>query len=1431
MSERDGGRLLFEAGLDNSNLRSGAAQATNILHGVGDKAVAEGARIDSAFRRIATGIGSVFVLQQASQLVSALARVRGEFQQLEVAFETMLQSKQKADALMGQLVRTAAITPFGLKDVAGGAKQLLAYGESAESVNDTLVRLGDIAAGLSIPLNDLVYLYGTTMVQGRLFAQDVRQFQGRGIPLLQELGKALGKSTDDINEMVSAGKIGFPEVQKVIQNLTSEGGAFYNLMAKQSKTITGQISNLGDAFDTMLNKIGQSSEGVISGAISGATLLVDNYAEIGKEILGLVAAYGAYKAAIISLNAIRLLNIKILRQAVLEKKLALYWGRELTKAQAVAAARTKMLAVAQQGLVKALKAVKAAMLSNPYVLAAAAVAGLAYGIYKLATAETSAEAAQRKHGEAMEAETERAENFKTKIDALVGVIKDETRSIYEQVEAYKKLKEEMPEKFGSKTLSEVKSMSPQEVSSAINREITDERIAAVNGAVEDARRKVAALQSELDSMRAQASRSPMSAGSSVPMMLTSRMLKEAKEILQLKEDEKKKQDEVIRLSAFELKTNAEKASIRESELKALEAQRAEVEATLTAAENATGAWKGFGIETMKNKALLSQLSEEIRRKTDEVNSYKDAATGVDKKSLAKSIAEAQSELSKLNRKGSWTLEEQKRIEELRESLKSLKEKYKNLSGDDFDKQATEAKQQRIAAAERIEKIKEYEEAVEKSVRDAELEIEQARIDAMEDGFEKQSAQVELGYKKLIAQNRQRREGMVKELNAKDEVVWQQENPSFKEKGLLYTDRKTDKDLSDAQLKQLEAFTDLANDYKKNANRETLKNMLAEFASYEQQVTNTTKEYENKRRQMHNDDGSLKEGFTSANVDELERSRENDLNAINLLFAEREATFRAWMDSVANMSLKQLEEALKQAENELAKFEASGEKDSAKLAVAKAKVAKAKKSVEEESAKDSTSPGKRSIKEWQDLQKTLQGVNGQLGDIGDTVGGIAGEVIKTASNIAGGTIAMIDGIKVLAVSAGESISAVEKASVILAIVGAAIQIITAIFNMSSKAEATHQAALEDVQKSKLAMQREYNLLLLEQNLLLKEAETIFGDNGYRRATNAVEVYKEALEGLRAAIGGTKSRRGSSSVRGNPLLTDGLRDVTIKTGHEKTGIFGWGAGRDIYSSVLGVYPELIDKTGKFDAELAKVIISTQTMSDESKASLQNMVDLAEAAEKAYEEVNEYLSGIFGELGNSISDSLTDAFRNGTDAAQAFSDSVSSMLEALAEDMIYSVTLAPIFEQAQAKMLGAMHNGDLTDQEKFEKYTQIMTGLVSDANAAKGAAFDMYKMFQDEAAEQGLELWKSDSRAATQKGFESMNQDTGAELSGKFTAMQALMQSVADSGKLLVANSATALRHLAGIESNTARLERIELDMGAVKAGIDSINTKGITIKQAA
>ena len=301
-------------------------------------------------------IQAYLVGQGMMGLIQSIVQVRGQFQQLEIAFTTMLGSEQKASQLMNQMIQTAAKTPFDLAGVAGGAKQLLAYGESADKVNDTLVRLGNIASGLSIPLNDIVYLYGTTMVQGRLYAQDVRQFTGRGIPLVKELAKMYGVTAEEINNMVSAGKIGFPEVEKVLRSMTDQGGQFYNLMEKQSASLTGMLSNLSDAWDTMLNDIGKANQDTFAGAISSATYLVEHYQQILDILKAITVAYGSYKAAIV-LNTLATkgyTGVALIDNTVRQAKITLMRAEALATGQV--AAQQKQMTAANQAYVASLEA-------------------------------------------------------------------------------------------------------------------------------------------------------------------------------------------------------------------------------------------------------------------------------------------------------------------------------------------------------------------------------------------------------------------------------------------------------------------------------------------------------------------------------------------------------------------------------------------------------------------------------------------------------------------------------------------------------------------------------------------------------------------------------------------------------------------------------------------------------------------------------------------------------------------------------------------------------------------------------------------------------------------------------------------------------------------------------------------------------------------
>lgn len=418
--------LHFDITGDNSNFIRKLHECENGVKNASKQIEQSGLGIEDLFNRITRAAAAFGAGFTAKELISNIAKVRGEFQQLEVAFKTMLGSEDKANSLMQQLVKTAATTPFDLQGVANGAKQLLAYGENVENVNDDLIRLGNIAAGLSQPLGDIVYLYGTTMTQGRLYTQDLNQFTGRGIPMIRELAKVFGVAEGEVKSLVEAGKVGFPEVQKVIQNLTNEGGMFYNLMQEQSKTITGQISNIEDAISTMFNEIGKANEGIINDALSGVSYLVENYEKVGRILLEIVGTYGAYRTALMVTNALQALQVSGIT-ALTAKEAAHYGWLVLTK--------------------KAQDALNLSMLKNPYVLAAAAVAGLAYGIYKLATAESETEKAIRETNNALEAQKSHYEALKNKAGELSNILSDESKSTEERFIAYRKLQRLMPEVF------------------------------------------------------------------------------------------------------------------------------------------------------------------------------------------------------------------------------------------------------------------------------------------------------------------------------------------------------------------------------------------------------------------------------------------------------------------------------------------------------------------------------------------------------------------------------------------------------------------------------------------------------------------------------------------------------------------------------------------------------------------------------------------------------------------------------------------------------------------------------------------------------------------------------------------------------------------------------------------------------------------------
>lgn len=432
--------LHFEVTADNNDFLRKMQGVRSAVANASSGVEKESERMDAAFRRLAASVGAIFTAQQAARIIENIVRVRGEFQQLEVAFTTMLRSGEKADKLMAEAVDFAAHTPFDLQGVADGIRQLLAYGTAAEDAIKEVEMLGNVAAGLSVPLNDMIYLYGTLRSQGRAYTVDIRQFAGRGVPIYEELSKVLGVTVEQVNEFISAGKVGFAEVEQAFKNMTSEGGMFHNLMQEQSKTITGQISNLKDNIDMMFNEMGQNAEGFISDVISGASYLVEHYKDVLRVLGTLVAMYGSYRAT--------LMLVAAAQKATVAAGNVRAW---LSLAKGIRTAKD------------AVTALNLAVKANPLGLIVSAVAGLIAAISSWVSKQREA---------------------REEIEAAVKPLQDEYRQVNELAN---KLKDSnLKEEERKKVLTELKELAPDVVAGiedeADSLELLNDRLEDFNNA-------------------------------------------------------------------------------------------------------------------------------------------------------------------------------------------------------------------------------------------------------------------------------------------------------------------------------------------------------------------------------------------------------------------------------------------------------------------------------------------------------------------------------------------------------------------------------------------------------------------------------------------------------------------------------------------------------------------------------------------------------------------------------------------------------------------------------------------------------------------------------------------------------------------------------------------------------------------------------------
>lgn len=1347
------GAIHFVVTGDETDLLRALSSSRSAIIASGDTAEKEGAKIEQMFKRATSSVFAFFSAAQATSFVKSMATVHGEFQQIEIALETILGNEREAATLMNQLRDTAAKTPFDMKGIANGAKQLLAYGEDAATVNETLIKLGNIAAGLSQPLGDLVYLYGTTMTQGRLYTQDFNQFVGRGIPMIKELAEYFGVAESEVRGLVEAGKVGFPEVQAVISSLTEEGGMFFNLMEKQSTSVIGKISNLGDAWDAALDKMGESSEGFIYTGIEGLTYLVEHYDTVLKILGTLVTAYGSYKAALIAINAIQKVSATVAATRAL-------------------LAQTQMLTRATQAQILFNQAVKA----NPYVLAFSALTTVITALAMFCDKSDEAEESVSRLENANKKASEEFDKEAAKIKSLQDVVANANVAYDERKKALDKLREIVPEYNASLSKEgELVNNNTDAIKDYLVQLEKQIKLKAAQEELEEAYKEQRELQREWDSAREDLSlKRTNSAYYDKPIIDVAGMFGQR----DLQKAEARFNDVDARLT----KVNQTIASLN-----------SEIATTSTETNSSTKQFKTFSeqLEAAKNK--VTTLKAEL----------KDLLAG---KGNEESFVKA--------------------IEDKRKELKAAEDAYDTLRGiDPKSKKASTS-----STTDYKTKIANEGRELERLYKDMELSIQRARIDAMDEGLEKVLAENELNHKAELEAIERQKEDTLRKIQEREKTIWESKNPDWKKKGLTFTPTTTE--LPKDVASQFDALTKAANDRLVTDNKKALDDMLSDYMSYEQKRSKIKEEYDKKRQSLYNEDGSFRSGVSQGNVDELNRSETEALKAVDEEFAQREATYQSWMEAIANMTLRQLEAVLAKAEQELAELEQSGDADDSQMAVARAKVNTARKKVEKANADNDLTPGKRTIKEWEDLYKTLMEAEKEFESVGDAVEGTAGKIISSAGQIMTSTLSMINsiitlattsstGIQTAATASSKAIQTVEKASVILTIISAAMQVAMAIINLFNKDD-EYQEEIERLQER--IDQLQWELENTEASRLNENLDILkLVKNTYAEVTTEV---------LKLHSAGMSTWGSFYQIIGKVIYKE---EILKKTSQEIAKTY---ANLE-YTVDKALGEKRFDDAKNQLANIAQqqLLIQEQIRNEDAKKKTDHgkiadwerqIIELGEEANKIINDiVDEIMGGSAADLASELGDAFIEAFRAGEDAAEAWGEKVDDIVANVIKRMLVSKYLEEplgyIFDKYKSKWY---KDGEFAG---IDAIMESMNGFANDLNAVGDEFQTIWDSLPDSI--KNLITVTDDTREASERGIATASQESVDENNGRLTVIQGHTYTMNENVKLIVLLGDKILEAINIIRANTEyckRLDNIDKQISSIRNKLDEIGDDGLRVK---
>lgn len=684
-------------------------------------------------------------------------------------------------------------------------------------------------------------------------------------------------------------------------------------------------------------------------------------------------------------------------------------------------------------------------------------------------------------------------------------------------------------------------------------------------------------------------------------------------------------------------------------------------------------------------------------------------------------------------------------------------------------------------------------------------VEEQVVELMKEGYDKQRAEAELNFRKekqRIDKEEQERLALYDKLKASGAKVSPADRMTITAQAA--TQRVQAAQLLDNQLAEIDKKEE-------EENRKKLEKLLGQYQDYAAQREAIERKYNEDISALRSQLGGDSDEQINRAIQVAEVSKQKDLSRVDAAeaseaFKDNDFLKRLFGD-YSSMSFKALQDLIAQARQLREYLSGNGSaegitfispEDLANIEKSPADLDKLRKALDKLLKAGSGS----SSNKWEGIFKTFEKGLAKLkgakdfNDISDAIGSISGAASSAAGELSDmfeaigdtQTADAIGGVQQILGAVSNIGQGFAKGGIIGGI-GAAIGEATNFIGQAFAAEARHQEALKEIERAKLDFQRQYNLALLEQNLLLEKATSVFGERQVEKAINAIDVFRQAYAQLKQEMAGSAAKGAAYAAMAGSTIDrvfyngrlakaaeayrqglGGLWDVQIVTGHKKTGLFGWGKGKDLYSSILEVYPELVDANGELDTAMLQTILDTRKMSDETRTYLENLIELKDAMDEAEEALEDYLQQTFGSLGDGILDSITTALAEGGSALENFAGEAAAVLENLGEQIAYSLFFADKFDDLESQLkdvYGGEGSPDDIANEAMEVIGDFYDGIGSDMSAAQA----WLEAWREKAEEMGFDLWQGTgtSQSGRAGAMTTVTQEAFSRVEGLVTSIQ--------------------------------------------------------------